>query len=296
MKKSLIVFFAGSVASGILFAQEDVTVAPATPAVPGAPLLLQPGPEITLAMPGGPGNVAFVSREFAFSLRAVKNAPYSADETTQSIQTLADGNRIVRTTTAHVDRDSEGRLRREVTFPAAGNEAQPHTFVTISDPIAGITYSLDSQNKTAFKMMRPTEDAAGQFAKLKTTLVEPPSNGQLHFQSASMQSEDSVTREDLGVQNIAGVNARGNRETITIPAEAIGNEMPIVITSERWFSPDLQIEVKSVRNDPRMGETTYSLTNINRTEPDPSLFQIPADYTVREAKPATRIIEARKKQ
>lgn len=294
MKKSLIVFLAGGMASGILFAQQDATVAPPTPALPGGPVFFQQGPEITLGMPGGPGNVAFVSREFAFSLRAVKNAPYSADETTQSVQTLADGNRIVRTTTAHVDRDSEGRLRREVTFPALAGEAQPHTLVTISDPTAGTTYSLDSQNKTAFKMMRPTEATAGPFAKLKTTLVEPPSNGQMHFQAASVQGENS-TREDLGVQNIAGVNARGNRETTTIPAEAIGNEMPIVITSERWFSPDLQIEVKSVRNDPRMGETTYLLTNINRTEPDSSLFQVPADYTVREAKPATRIVEMRKK-
>jgi len=294
MKKSLILFLAGCAASGILLAQEDVTVVPATPAVPGGPIFFQQAPEITLGMPGGPGNVAFISRDFAFSVRVVKNAPYSADETTQSIQTLADGNRIVRTTTAHVDRDSEGRLRREVTFPAAGGEAQPHTLITISDPTSGISYSLDSQNKTALKMMRPAE--AGQFAKLKTTLIEPPSNGQLHFQAAPVQGKDSVTREDLGLQNVAGVNARGNRETITIPAEAIGNEMPIIITSERWFSPDLQIEVKSVRNDPRMGETTYSLTNINRSEPDPSLFQVPADYTVREAKPATRIFDMRKKQ
>ena len=86
--------------------------------------------------------------------------------------------------------------------------------------------------------------------------------------------------EDLGTQTIARVSAQGTRYTRTIPAGQIGNEKPIVIVSEHWYSTDLQMVVMSKRSDPRFGETTYTLTNIQRTEPAASLFTVPADYTV----------------
>jgi len=78
------------------------------------------------------------------------------------------------------------------------------------------------------------------------------------------------------------VLVQGTRITHTIPAGSIGNEQPIVITSETWFSPDLKVLVMSKSNDPRMGETTYKLTNIQRSEPSAALFQVPADYTIKE--------------
>ena len=79
------------------------------------------------------------------------------------------------------------------------------------------------------------------------------------------------------------VSAQGTRTTRTIPAGAIGNEKPIVITVERWYSPDLQMNVMIKRSDPRTGENVFQLTNIMRSEPDASLFQVPPDYTVKEA-------------
>ncbi len=89
--------------------------------------------------------------------------------------------------------------------------------------------------------------------------------------------------EQLGTMTIEGVQAVGTRTTTTIPAGQIGNDRDLNIVSERWYSPDLKMTVLSKRTDPRMGETTYRLTQINRSEPDPSLFQVPADYTVTEA-------------
>jgi hypothetical protein len=62
----------------------------------------------------------------------------------------------------------------------------------------------------------------------------------------------------------------------------MGNDLPIIITTETWFSPELKVLVMSKSSDPRMGETTYKLTNLSRAEPDPTLFQIPADYTVKD--------------
>ena len=88
--------------------------------------------------------------------------------------------------------------------------------------------------------------------------------------------------EDLGQQTIEGVAATGTRKTITIPAGQIGNEQPISIVSENWYSPELKMTIVSKRNDPRVGETEFRLTNIQRGEPAASLFQVPAGYEVRD--------------
>ena len=88
-------------------------------------------------------------------------------------------------------------------------------------------------------------------------------------------------KQDLGKQIIEGVEAEGTRTTITIPAGEIGNERPIEIVSERWYSPELQLVVMTRNSDPRSGETTYKLTNINRTEPAKTLFEVPSDYTIK---------------
>ncbi len=89
--------------------------------------------------------------------------------------------------------------------------------------------------------------------------------------------------EQLGSKLMSGVNATGTRTTFTIPAGQIGNDRPIAIVDERWFSSDLQVIVQSTHTDPRMGTTTYSLQNVSRAEPSPNLFQVPADYTITDA-------------
>jgi hypothetical protein len=95
----------------------------------------------------------------------------------------------------------------------------------------------------------------------------------------------TLKKDDLGVQTIGGISAQGTRYTRTIPAGQIGNDKAILIVSERWYSPDLQVVVKSTRCDPRLGQTTYTLTNVLRTEPTATLFTVPGGYTVQDAKP-----------
>jgi hypothetical protein len=93
---------------------------------------------------------------------------------------------------------------------------------------------------------------------------------------------DNGSVERLAEQKINGALAQGTRTTETIPVGKIGNDRPINIVNERWFSNDLQMLVKSTSSDPRFGDTTYQLTGIVQAAPDPSLFQIPADYTIRK--------------
>jgi hypothetical protein len=94
--------------------------------------------------------------------------------------------------------------------------------------------------------------------------------------------EDDAKVQTLADQTIEGVLAHGKQVTTTIPAGSIGNDQPILITSETWYSPDLQTVVLSKRNDPRIGESVMAVTNIQRGEPSAALFQVPAGYSVKE--------------
>jgi hypothetical protein len=94
-----------------------------------------------------------------------------------------------------------------------------------------------------------------------------------------IQQFPEPVHEDLGKQLIEGVETVGSRSVVTLEAGAIGNERPIRIVSERWYSPELQVVVLSINDDPRAGKTTYRLANLSRSEPPPTLFEAPAGYT-----------------
>ena len=207
--------------------------------------------------------------------KVVTGAPFSALAVSETTQTLADGNHISRKTQSNLYRDSQGRVRREITLagfgplPASG---QPKSFVVINDPVASVTYMLHPDEQTAEKMAKP-------FAKMGGAMREAMRNKMSARQQQEIAS-GNLQQEDLGTQTIAGVIAQGTRTTRTIPAGQIGNEKPITIVHERWYSNDLQTVVMSKRSDPWSGETSYTLTHINRTEPDASLFTVPSDYSI----------------
>lgn len=227
----------------------------------------------------------------------VQGAPYSAAIKNESVQTLADGNRIVQSSTGTVARDSLGRTRQDTSLPPIGNLSAadaPH-IVFIHDPVAQTSYTLDLTHKTAHKMPPlPSPPPGGPGAEgsdalfIRTPDVAgggplPPAGQVFVGRKAIAKADKSqVNTVDLGSQIIEGVYVTGVRTTRTIPAGQIGNDKPITIITEVWTSPDLKTVVYSKRSDPRMGEQTFQLTNISRTEPDPSLFTVPGDFTLVE--------------
>ena len=72
---------------------------------------------------------------------------------------------------------------------------------------------------------------------------------------------------------------QGTRVTRTIPAGKVGNQNPIIVTSERWYSPDLKLNLSVKNTDPMRGTNSTTLTNIRRDEPAASLFEVSSDYT-----------------
>jgi len=221
---------------------------------------------------------------------AVKGAPYSAVEVTESTQVLGDGTRIHREDRATVYRDSEGRLRRETPDQ-----------ITIWDPVAGTSYSLDPKAQTFRKLPLGTGGRGGfagfggaltfaypgsNLAEVQTLKVQVAQMGAAATGARVFKFEDrrAGKNESLGRQTVEGVSVEGTRMTSTIEAGAIGNDRPIESVSETWYSSDLQTLVKSVHRDPRMGEDTFQLTNVSRVEQPAYLFQIPSGYQQAERK------------
>jgi hypothetical protein len=229
----------------------------------------------------------------------VKGAPYSAQAVNETEQKLADGNRIVNSNSTMLYRDSQGRERREESFHGDVRS------VFISDPVESSSYTLEPNSKTAHKGGQRNVGFAistgaggggmgvgvgvgvgrgGVVTTENRTFVMNGSGGApetFFFSSQEVNSgKIKPVVDDLGTQMIEGVSAQGTRTTTTIPAGQIGNEQPIVTTTERWYSPELQVTVMNKRTDPRTGTTTYKLTNISRAEPSPALFQVPPDYTI----------------
>lgn len=262
-------------------------------------------PEMGIAF--SPMNVEFFSGPLTFELNAVPNAPYSAEAVTETVQILADGNRIVRESKALVSRDGQGRMRREQEFPLLGGVASAGAnvgihHVQISDPEAGTTVMLDYENKIARRMVAPSKQVlttgggvnAVQINHFELPVPPPPggpngpgvpgtmmgSGGIGMFARNVVTAELQPVVEQLGTQVIQGVTAEGTRSTSTIPAGQVGNERPIQIVSERWYSNELSTVVMSRHSDPRFGETTYRLANLTLGEPPSEQFEIPADFQV----------------
>jgi hypothetical protein len=298
--------------------------------------------------PEPPMKVARVAAEnIVIAERTVKNAPFSADAVSEYVQTLADGNRIVRRSVTRMFRDSEGRFRREDMPKQLGvGDAQVYVpeSISITDPVAGFRYSLNPKTNTFrqspfrgnfdFKFRTELEPKMKlEIEKLKSAAQQLDQARALADQNAQtltaekmvaleraqvaiargdvavirkeelekglLDKIDATTKiavaghgdskyetrtESLGVQNIEGVDSEGTRSTTTIPAGAIGNERPIEIVYEKWYSKELQMTVMSRHLDPRTGEQTYRLTNINRQDPNPAFFAPPPDYKLIESR------------
>jgi len=284
----------------------------------------------------------------------VKNAPYSAEAVSESMQRLADGNQIERRTRSASYRDSAGRTRTEV----HGDDGEVRT-ITISDPVEGARWILNPQRKSATRLDMTSElaraeaDAAraaatqariaaaqaraqaegaraiadqqrraadqareridqlrregklpegthiivkdvqrgAQPTEVRVRVAEPmPAARAMSAQIAPLiigavndgkWSAKAVTRQ-LDGREFSGVRAEGSQRSYTIPAGEIGNRDPIEVSSETWYSPELQVTMYHKRSDPRSGEFVYRLDKLKRGEPAAALFSVPSDYTVRD--------------
>ena len=237
----------------------------------------------------GGGTVSLSADSVGISLGGVANKPYSATVKSTVVQKLADGTTITRVNTTKEARDSEGRTMHQTSFDVPNGEpAMVNT--SVFDPVSHTMTHWMSQSKqaTVFHMPDPKSVATNPPAQ-KTV----PAGGQSGPAAGQSQSATAARlarirnrqREQLGGKTIAGVYAEGTRITMTTPEGAVGNDRPFSTVSETWRSPELDVILLSVNEDPRTGTRTREVTDLDRAEPDPSVFQVPEGYTVKDQSP-----------
>ena len=233
----------------------------------------------------------FMSLDAATST-VVTGQPYSADGVTKITQSLADGTRIEREVRSKFYRDSAGRVRREQSILGLDSllgalSSEPQTAITITDPVAGTAYSLDPGRQEARRLVimsdfyrlapgsspAPAPMGPGEF-------ITSPSITRLPSTSAPGAPLPAPKTESLGMRQIEGLSATGQRTTTQIPAGRIGNDRPIEIFDERWVSTELKVVLLSRHSDPQTGLVEFRLTNIKRMEPSPDLFKVLSNYTI----------------
>ncbi len=249
----------------------------------------------------------------------VKGAPYSGVEVTESTQVLADGTRIHNETSTSVYRDSEGRVRRETpkditiwdpvanvsyfldpktqtvrkgsmmrnfvyTTRDSGTGGGPsHTMVEVrtKDGVTTATVNGQAVDPSTVKAM---EKAVPEGEPPAIFVRRAAGGGVAGGEVLLKHATQAAPSEPLGSKVVEGVNCDGSRSVATLDTGAIGNDRPIEIVNERWYSPELKTVVMTRHNDPRTGEETFRLTNINRAEPPAYLFQVPPGYQPMERK------------
>jgi hypothetical protein len=220
------------------------------------------------------------------SLRSEPTAPYSATRESSTVQTThSDGMHItMKPQTSKIYRDSQGRTRDEVFCgPASDNQ---RAIVTIRDPVAGVGYLLEMRNRIAHRFAGENDGKPSTASGISSTTSGNSSSGSGAV-TATVTDHPSAkiepikqSSEPLGTQTIEGLAAEGTRTTYTIPADTQKNGKELRIVTETWHSSELKTMILRKSLDPRFGEMTWRLIDINLAEPDPSLFKVPAGFKI----------------
>ena len=248
----------------------------------------------------------------------VTGEPYEASKVTRSVWKLGDGTTIKHEAETKIARDGEGRVREDIEQTHAtsigGKQTNSTTeSVMVADPVDHSLTSWTGKSKIAVRMEMPDFSAltkkplpGGVMGGIMSAPPPPPppgsgprsvslglpSSGGGLARGVPAAGSDQVRTEDLGKQSIAGVLATGKRTTTVIATGKIGNDQPITIVHEEWYSPDLKVVVKSVDSDPRSGERTMELEGVTRGDPDPALFHAPEGYTVKDLAGALKSVSS----
>ncbi len=205
---------------------------------------------------------------------AITDLPYSGDRVTE--KTLSDGTHMARSV-VRVFRDSLGRRREEYSGQGFGSL----TIVEIMDPVAGFDWVLDPANQTAYRMVREKTSRPGSRELYPCEPAGQPITTQ------TIPNGNVTTSQALGSRTIEGIEACGRR-TATVQKDGKPG-----ITSELWVSRgDISEIVMNRTSDLQGGNSVTQLVGVRFSEPDPGLFDVPAQFRVIDETAAFTITES----
>jgi hypothetical protein len=203
---------------------------------------------------------------------SLANAPFTATVNTESVRQLADGTTITLKNHRAIARDKAGRIfqERRLLVPDDGKHESVVTQIEISDPVAHKLYICVPQERVC----QLEQFSAPDFAP-------PPATG------TAVNQPGGSSREDLGKQSIGGLEVAGTLETGVIESGAIGNNSPMLVKREFWYSPQLGVNLISKRQDPRFGIQNFEVSDIVLGEPEAKIFELPSGFKVIDLRRAT---------
>jgi hypothetical protein len=220
-----------------------------------------------------------------------KQEPYTAEFKTTTVQTLANGVTITRESTETRAADSQGRWMNSNSQAGQMNGQPAFNWANVNDPVEGTQITWDTNSKHVRVIKFPPEGQRhgcwasdsgnmrmnyGPMTPSKTTVRAAGGVSPAIAQPAVM----TPNIEDLGTETIQGIEARGQRSTMTIPAGQIGNDQPLVTVNESWTASSLGFEIRRISDDPQSGKSTMELVSIDQTDPPITTFQPPSGYEV----------------
>lgn len=209
------------------------------------------------------GQSPFPSTEMHMAVSARKGKAFTAVAITKVTKYLANGTGATRSAEDRVARDSDGRWYWDRHFVSGTGRGMP-SFPDIHDPIAQQFIHLVPVNRRA--IVYPLTDR--EYSPRR----EGPSVHPL------LQGEGVVRVEDLGEKQILGLAAWGRRTTITLAPGAAGNTKPLTVVDEFWYCDEFGFALLHSHSDPRSGEELTGFVEVDRREPDPALFRVPAGW------------------
>ena len=202
----------------------------------------------------------------------VANAPFSATVDIVSKQKLPDGSFNIRTSIAHIARDSAGRIyneRRALVSPTFQGEPALLS-AHIYDPTTHLNTFLDPFSHLA---RQSVFTGSRQIGMIDPTLG-PHAGGVL------------MKQEELGEQMVGNTRLQGTKKVWTVSAAMSGTGSVVEIVDQYWYSPDLSVYLIVQHDDPRTGEQIVAVKDVKRAEPDVSAFAVPARYRIVDENPA----------
>ena len=198
----------------------------------------------------------------------IPNNPFTATVNVERSFVQKEGEVQKFKTSREIGRDSRGRIfnQTRMLIPASSYQLPEVSGVHIYDPETRVSIMVNDRQHTFRKstVNRPPESVPPSFLSASSGLNNLPPN-------------QFTKEEDLGNKVIEGLTVHGVRQSQTIPSANGGKG--VVVTDEFWYSEDLRINLAVKHDDPRSGAVSMTVSGINRAEPDPARFEIPAGYT-----------------
>jgi hypothetical protein len=203
-------------------------------------------------------------------------APFTLTLQTEWVKILYDGGTVTSVNQRRIARDSKGRIYQERWFlvPKNGNVESQMTTIQIADPNAHTLYNC-------FMLEQPKRCVLTHYAPSTSDVYKetPPPPGDMK------DGEATALHEDLGKQSIDGIETTGTRDSVIFNPGVFGNDRKVTVEREFWYSPELGVNLLSIRSDPRIGKQTFRATNLILAEPDAKLFELPEGFEVQDRRP-----------